>query len=347
MGYNLNEKIRENLKSLGYNNLTEIQNKVIPIALSGKDIIGKSQTGTGKTAAFLIPIIESIKIGIRFQSIILAPTRELAIQIREEANKISSGIGITTFSVYGGEKIDFQINFLKSKRPEIIVGTPGRIIDHLKRGTLNLSNIKFFVLDEVDEMVGKGFVDDIRYIGNEVKTQSPNFQTLLFSATISEGTERILNEFLKKDRVFINSAKLSNDVKPLITQSFMFIDNKTSRIEALVDSIFFQNPNLAIIFASTKKLVDKISDELVNQGFPVEKIHSDLSQRQRTDVYTRLKIKKIKFLVATDIAARGIDIEGISHIYNYDFPQDPQFYIHRIGRTGRAGSKGESLIILR
>ncbi|WNE41705.1 MAG: ATP-dependent RNA helicase CshA [Mycoplasmataceae bacterium] len=339
---NLSEKMRANLTNLGYTSLTTIQEKVIPVALAGNDLIGQSGTGTGKTAAFLIPIIESIESDTRTQALILAPTRELAIQIKEEGIKLSKDKDVSIISVYGGESIENQIFQLKRKA-EVVVGTPGRILDHLKRKTLKLENLKFFVLDEVDEMLKRGFIDDIRIIAEKAKTEK--LQTLFFSATISRETKDLSDAFLKNP-VFIKNEQKDATIKPLISQYYLPLRGGKNKLSTLMDIIHFQNPELAIIFAGTKKMVDIINDELVSEGFSADKIHSDLSQKQRTTVYNNFKNKKVKFLIATDIAARGIDVEGVTHVYNYDFPQDSEFYVHRIGRTGRAGSTGQSIIML-
>ncbi len=339
----LSAQMKENLSSLGYTSLTSIQEKVIPTALTGKDLIGQSRTGTGKTAAFLIPIIESISANQHVQALVLAPTRELALQTREEGVKLTRGTDLSVVAVYGGESIERQIYQLKRKA-EIVVGTPGRVLDHLNRKTLRLEKLRFFVLDEVDEMLKRGFIDDIRTIAKLAKND--HLQTLFFSATVSNETRELADSFLRNP-VFINNVS-RDDVatRSLISQHYLAISDPRSRISNLVNIIHFQDPELAIIFAGTKRMVDIISDELGEEGFSVEKIHSDLSQSKRTSVYNSFKNKKVRFLVATDIAARGIDIEGISHVYNYDFPQDPEFYIHRIGRTGRAGLSGQSIIIL-
>jgi ATP-dependent RNA helicase DeaD len=340
--FNLSERMKENLSNLNYTKLTTIQEKVIPIALNGKDLIGQSRTGTGKTAAFLIPIIETVESGKGQQALILAPTRELAIQIKEESLKFSKGMEINTLAIYGQESIENQIFQLK-KKAEIVVGTPGRVLDHLKRRTLKLENLKFFVLDEVDEMLKKGFIDDIKTIAKEAKSEK--LQTLFFSATVSRETRDLSDSFLKNP-VIINNMQKDDTIKPLISQYYLLVNDIRSKLSSLINIIHFQNPDLAIIFAGTKRMVDLISDELTLEGFQVEKIHSDLTQKKRIEVYNNFKNKKIRFLVATDIAARGIDIEGITHVYNFDYPQDPEYYTHRIGRTGRAGLTGQSIILL-
>jgi ATP-dependent RNA helicase DeaD len=339
---NLSEKMKENLSKLGYTSLTTIQEKVIPVALAGSDVIGQSGTGTGKTAAFLIPIIESIESDQGTQALILAPTRELAIQIKEEGVKLAKETNINILAVYGGESIDNQIFQLKRKA-EVVVGTPGRVLDHLKRKTLKLENLKFFVLDEVDEMLKRGFIDDIKLIAEKAKSEK--LQTLFFSATISRETKDLSDSFLKNP-VFIKNTEKDSTIKPLISQYYLTIRDGKNKLSSLMDIVHFQNPELAIVFAGTKKMVDIINDELTSEGFSVDKIHSDLSQKQRTTVYNNFKNKKIRFLIATDIAARGIDVEGVTHVYNYDVPQDSEFYVHRIGRTGRAGLTGQSIILL-
>ncbi|CAG8522989.1 7142_t:CDS:2 [Cetraspora pellucida] len=303
----LSEKTKNNLHQAGYSQLTNIQLQTIPPVLAGQDIIAQSQTGTGKTAAFLIPILEKLTVIHKPQVLILVPTRELALQVSEEARKLSPHNNLQVAAVYGGAPIYQQLQSFR-RGVDLVVGTPGRIIDHIfTRQSFRLDHLKFVVLDEVDEMISKGFLPEIEKIMKKIPTQR---QTLLFSATISPEVEKFARRFAHRDLVNFLSANQSNSV---------------------------------IVFANTKRKVEEIKDILLDKKLRVDYIHSDLSQNRRTRVFQKFRAKKISLLIATDVAARGLDIKDISYVVNYDFPQNREFYIHRTGRTGRAGASGKAL----
>ncbi|MDR4938922.1 DEAD/DEAH box helicase [Rossellomorea marisflavi] len=334
---NLSAATLKSIKRMGFEEATPIQASTIPVSLEGKDIIGQAQTGTGKTTAFGIPMIEKIDVkNPAVQGLIIAPTRELAIQVSEELYRISADKRARVLSVYGGQDIQRQIRAMK-KNPHIIVGTPGRLLDHIKRKTLNLTNVHTLVLDEADEMLNMGFIDDIESI---LETVPPTRQTLLFSATMPDPIRRIAERFMTEPEVIKVKSKevtVSN-----IEQFFTKVTEK-EKFDVLSRLIDVQSPELAIVFGRTKRRVDELSRALSIRGYLAEGIHGDLSQARRMTVLKKFKEGRIDVLVATDVAARGLDISGVTHVYNFDIPQDPESYVHRIGRTGRAGKKGMSI----
>lgn len=322
---------------MGFEEATPIQAKTIPLSMQGKDLIGQAQTGTGKTAAFGIPLIEKIDVrSSHVQGIIIAPTRELAIQVSEELFKIGKDARARVLAVYGGSDIQRQIRALK-KGPHIIVGTPGRILDHIKRKTLKLDQVHTLVLDEADEMLNMGFIDDIESILESVPDER---QTLLFSATMPTPIRKIAERFMKSPETVRVEAK--EMTVPLIEQYFVKVHER-EKFDVLARLIDVQSPELAIVFGRTKRRVDELSNALTLRGYAAEGIHGDLSQAKRLSVLRKFKEGKIDVLVATDVAARGLDISGVTHVYNYDIPQDPESYVHRIGRTGRAGKEGMAI----
>ncbi|RBW67723.1 DEAD/DEAH box helicase [Bacillus taeanensis] len=319
---------------MGFETATPIQAETIPVALSGKDLIGQAQTGTGKTTAFGVPLIEKADVEAPFvQGLVLTPTRELAVQVAEELNRIGQQKGVRTLPVYGGQDINRQIRALK-KVPQIIVGTPGRLIDHIKRKTIKLMNVQTVVLDEADEMLNMGFIEDIEMILQEVP--SPH-QTLLFSATMPKQIQALAEKFMHEPEIIKVKAKALT-VKNIDQQYIEVQEQK--KFDALCRLLDIQSPELAIIFGRTKKRVDELSEALMKRGYSAQGIHGDLSQAKRDQVIRRFKEQTIEIMVATDVAARGLDISGVTHVYNFDIPQDPESYVHRIGRTGRAGNKG-------
>jgi len=319
---------------MGFEEATPIQEGTIKFGLEGKDIIGQAQTGTGKTAAFGIPLIEKIDThNPNIQGLIIAPTRELAIQVSEELYKIGYDKRVKILSVYGGQDIGRQIRALKN-RPQIIVGTPGRIIDHINRHTLKLENVQTLVLDEADEMLNMGFIDDINAILEKVPAER---QTLLFSATMPPAIRKIATTFMKSpEEVKIKSKEMTVEN---IDQYFVKSQER-EKFDVLTRLLNVHQPELAIIFGRTKRRVDELAQALTLRGYLAEGIHGDLSQAKRLSVLRQFKENKIDILVATDVAARGLDISGVTHVYNFDIPQDPESYVHRIGRTGRAGKSG-------
>ena len=328
---------RETLQAiygLGFEEPTPIQEKAIPIVLDGSDVIGQAPTGTGKTAAFGLPIIERITINSDFiQSLVIVPTRELAIQVAEELNKIGEYKKVRTLPIYGGQDITRQIKLLK-RRPQIVVGTPGRLMDHMRRRTIRLNNISIVVLDEADEMLKMGFIDDIRFIFGDIPDGR---QILLFSASITKAVERISNQFMCEPLLI--RATPRNITVPSTEQHYIELSER-KKFDTLCNLLDLHSPDAAIIFGRTKKRVDELNQALAHRGYSAGAIHGDLSQGQRNSVMNQFRSGTIELLVATDVAARGLDIESVSHVYNYDIPQDPESYVHRIGRTGRAGRKG-------
>ncbi len=325
------------IRRMGFEETTPIQAETIPLSLQNKDVIGQAQTGTGKTAAFGIPLIEKVDVkNEAIQGLVVAPTRELAIQVSEELYKIGAVKRVRVLPIYGGQDIERQIRALK-KRPHIIVGTPGRIIDHINRKTLRLDNVHTVVLDEADEMLNMGFIDDIEAILSNVPEKR---QTLLFSATMPEPIRRIAERFMNEPHIV--KVKAREMTVPNIQQYYLEVQEK-KKFDILTRLLDIQAPELAIVFGRTKRRVDELAEALNLRGYAAEGIHGDLSQAKRLSVLRKFKEGSIEILVATDVAARGLDISGVTHVYNFDIPQDPESYVHRIGRTGRAGKTGVAM----
>jgi len=334
---NLSATVLKSLKTMGFENATEIQYKAIPVILEGKDVIGQAQTGTGKTAAFGIPIIEMTDVDYKYTtSLIVSPTRELALQITNELQKMAQNHkGLSVVTVYGGDDILRQIRFLK-KGAHIVVGTPGRIKDLINRGALQLQAVENVVLDEADEMLNMGFKDDIIEILSNVPEER---QTILFSATLPPPILAIANDFLK-DAVHIKAIS-SNITANTIEQCYMNIGDK-SKVELLLKLMDLNAYKLALAFCNTKRKADEIVLELSSKGASAEALHGDLTQAQRNKVMQKFREGRIKILVATDVAARGIDVNDVDAVFNIDVPFDYEYYVHRIGRTGRAGKLGKA-----
>lgn len=331
------EPILKALEGMGFEEATPIQEETIPLAMDGKDVIGQAQTGTGKTAAFGIPMIEEFDRSLRkIQGLVVAPTRELAIQVAEEINRLAKFKGIRVMPVYGGQHMQRQIRSLKDG-PQIVVATPGRLLDHMRRKTINIESVKTVVLDEADEMLNMGFIDDIR---NILKGIPEDRQTLLFSATMPREIREIATNLMKSPKVI--KVKATEMTVENIEQYFIEVPER-SKFDTLTNHLDIHEPPLAIVFSRTKKRVDEIAEGLQARGFRAEGIHGDLTQGKRMSVLNKFKHSRIEVLVATDVAARGLDISGVTHVYNFDIPQDPESYVHRIGRTGRAGKTGEAL----
>lgn len=335
---NIKPELIQIFDELGFEELTPIQRDAIPIALTGDDLIGQAQTGTGKTAAFGIPMLEHLDLSNRtIQGLIIAPTRELAIQVQEELYRYGKLLKTKVYSVYGGTPIGKQIERLKRYNPQIIVGTPGRILDLMNRNVLDFSQLKQLVLDEADEMLNMGFIEDIRAI---IRATPDSRQTMLFSATMPSEIKALAEEFLRHPQhVQIEAQQMTAD---LIDQYFTKCSDG-EKFDILTRFIDIHNPKQAIIFCRTKKRVDEVGRGLALRGYNAEMIHGDITQQKRTSVIKELKDGALEILVATDVAARGLDISGVTHVYNYDIPQDPESYVHRIGRTGRAGKEGMSI----
>ncbi|WP_067837564.1 DEAD/DEAH box helicase [Amphibacillus sediminis] len=333
----ISQPIMKALEKMGFEEATPIQEQTIPLGLEGKDVIGQAQTGTGKTAAFGIPMIEKIdKKTRKVQGLVVAPTRELAIQVAEELHRLGKFKGLRTLPIYGGQQMDRQIRGLK-EGPHIVVATPGRLLDHIRRKSINISEVHTAVLDEADEMLNMGFIDDIRDI---LKAIPEERQTLLFSATMPKEIRNIATTLMRDPaevKVKSKEMTVSN-----IDQNFIEVHEK-QKFDALTNLLDIHVPELAIIFGRTKKRVDELTEGLQARGFRAEGIHGDLTQGKRMNVLKKFKNGRIEILVATDVAARGLDISGVSHVYNFDIPQDPESYVHRIGRTGRAGKTGVAI----
>lgn len=332
--FNLEPLVLQAITELGFEEATPIQAKSIPVALTGRDLIGQAQTGTGKTAAFGIPLISKIaKNDEKIRALIMAPTRELAIQVAEEIEKLTRFKGLRSLPIYGGQDIVRQIRALKRK-PQIIIGTPGRLLDHINRKTIKLEDVQTVVLDEADEMLDMGFMEDIQSILKQVPDDR---QTMLFSATMPPNIQKLAQQFLNNpEHVSVIPKQVS---APLIDQAYIEVPER-QKFEALSRLLDMESPELAIVFGRTKRRVDELAEALQKRGYSADGLHGDLSQNQRDTVMRKFRDGSIDVLVATDVAARGLDVSGVTHVVNFDLPQDPESYVHRIGRTGRAGKEG-------
>lgn len=339
---NLSQELLRAVDELGYEEMTEIQKESIPLLLEGRDVVGRSNTGTGKTAAFGIPAVESITEADRRTAavLILCPTRELAMQAAEEIRKFAMfKHGVKACAVYGGASMEKQIHELK-RGANIIIGTPGRVMDHIRRRTLKLDNLRCIILDEADEMLNMGFREDIESILSDVPE---NRQTVLFSATMPPEIMAITEKY-QNDPVHIK-IKSSQKTVELIEQFYFEVamGRKTDALKLLLSAY---SPASSIVFCNTKAMVDQLTEELIKGGYKAAGLHGDMKQSQRTQVMNSFKSRAIGILVATDVAARGIDVNDVDAVFNYDLPQDNEYYIHRIGRTGRAGKKGTAYTII-
>ncbi|WP_019777822.1 DEAD/DEAH box helicase [Streptococcus sobrinus] len=333
----LAEDILQAVEKAGFVEPSPIQEMTIPLALEGKDVIGQAQTGTGKTAAFGLPTLNKIDIDNNvIQALVIAPTRELAVQSQEELFRFGREKGVKVRSVYGGSSIDKQIKALRSGA-HIVVGTPGRLLDLIKRKALKLNHIETLILDEADEMLNMGFLEDIEAIISHVPDER---QTLLFSATMPDAIKRIGVKFMKEpEHVKIAAKELTSDN----VEQFYIRVKEREKFDTMTRLIDVEQPELSIVFGRTKRRVDELTRGLKLRGYRAEGIHGDLDQNKRLRVIRDFKNDNLDILVATDVAARGLDISGVTHVYNYDIPQDPESYVHRIGRTGRAGKSGKSV----
>jgi ATP-dependent RNA helicase DeaD len=337
----LSVEILDAINEMGFIEASPIQSQAIPFLLEGKDLIGQAQTGTGKTAAFSIPALEKIDTSLNAtQVLVLCPTRELALQVSNEIKKLSKfQTGIQTFPVYGGEPIDKQIKALK-KGTHVVVGTPGRIIDHIDRGTLRLNNVKMVVLDEADEMLDMGFREDIERILEEVPEER---QTVFFSATMPKSIMDMTKRYQKNPQL----VKVTREeLTTANTEQFYLEVRQNLRVEGIARLVKFHNLQLMLVFCNTKLKVDEVVEQLQAKGFGAEGLHGDMTQVQRNRVMQKFRSGYISMLVATDVAARGIDVTGVDAVFNYDLPLDPEYYVHRIGRTGRAGNSGKSFTFI-
>ncbi|BBO17659.1 ATP-dependent RNA helicase [Candidatus Brocadia pituitae] len=334
----LSENTLQALEKKGFEEPTPIQQKTIPILLKGEvDIIGQAQTGTGKTAAFGLPILERIPEKSKtVQTLILVPTRELAIQVSEELNSFKGDKILQIVPIYGGQSMEEQLRRLR-KGIDVVVGTPGRILDHLRRKSLRLGNISYLVLDEADEMLNMGFIDDVEEI---IKNTNSEKRMLLFSATMPEKIINIAEKYMRNyEMIGVKKEQLTTN----LTDQIYFEVASADKFDALCRIIDIEHEFYGLIFCRTKIDVDNLSNKLIERGYDAEALHGDISQNQREIIINKFRKQRINILVATDVAARGIDIQNLTHVINYSLPQDPESYIHRIGRTGRAGKEGTAI----
>lgn len=334
----ISEELLQAIEDMGFEEPTPIQAMAIPQILEGHDVTGQAQTGTGKTAAFGIPIIEGLDPNNKsVQALVLSPTRELAIQTAEEFSRLMKyKQGLSVVPIYGGQPIERQLKVLRGS-VQVVIGTPGRVIDHLKRGTLNLESVKMFVLDEADQMLDMGFREDIEDIFHHT---AEDRQTILFSATMPTPILEITRKF-QRDPQFVKITRRELTV-PQIEQTYIEVRER-DKLEALCRLLDMNNPELALVFCNTKRTVDDLMSRLQARGYFVEALHGDMKQMQRDRVMARFRGGSIDVLIATDVAARGIDVDDVDMVFNYDVPQDVEYYVHRIGRTGRAGRTGKSV----
>lgn len=334
----MNKKFLDKIREYGFKELTYIQEKCIPVIFKGIDVVGQAETGSGKTLAFCLPILDRITPGKGIQALVLTPTRELCVQITEVFQEFGESLGIKTTSVYGGVSIEHQIKNIRTS--DVIVGTPGRILDHLNRRTIDFSDIRFLVLDETDRMLDMGFIDDVDKI---IRCTPKKRQTLMFSATIHEDIHQIMNRYLKnplviKTQPYVDANKLKQVYYDIFPQNHKF----SLLVHLLRNNTF----GLAIVFCNTRYESDIVARNLRNQGINAVAIHGGMSQQKRLNSLNSLKNERTDVLVATDVAARGLDIKNVTHIYNYDVPKTTKEYIHRIGRTARAGENGNAITLL-
>ena len=336
----ISENLLNVLKETGITEPTPIQVESIPVIKEGKDVIAEAQTGTGKTLAFLLPIFEKINLELDgVQCLIITPTRELAIQITDEANKLIKAKDVNVLAAYGGKDISSQIRKLKNSI-HMIIATPGRLLDHISRNTVDLSSLKTLVIDEADQMLLMGFKKEIEDI---IKVIPKTRQTLCFSATLDSDVKRLAYRYMK------NPASISVEKESVTLESIKQQVVETTdrgKQEALFSVLDQDRPFMAIIFCRTKVRVDALEEEMHKRGYNCEKLHSDILQSKREKIMKSFRNGDIQYLIATDVAARGLDITGVGHIYNYDIPESPESYIHRIGRTGRAGESGYTCLFV-
>jgi len=331
-------EILKAIERMGFEEASPIQSAAIPVLLEGADVVGQSQTGSGKTAAFGIPAIQSVDASLRApQVLILCPTRELAVQVAEEIAKLAFfKRGVRELPIYGGQSYERQFKGLHAGA-QIIIGTPGRVMDHLERKSLKLDQIKMVILDEADRMLDMGFVDDIKTILRQVPETR---QTVFFSATIPRPIQQLIQTFTRNPvNVRVESEAMT---VPAIEQVYYEVDRR-SKLEVLCRLIDLEDVKLAIIFCATKMMVDELTEHLIARGYGADKLHGDMTQAMRERVMGRFRKRKVEFLVATDVAARGLDVDDIEIVFNYDLPHDGEDYVHRIGRTGRAGKGGKAV----
>jgi ATP-dependent RNA helicase DeaD len=334
----INKKIIDKLNSIGFKNMTEIQEKCLPEIINGRDVVGQAETGSGKTLAFCIPILDKININKKIQALILTPTRELCIQVSEVFYDFGNILGVNIASIYGGVGIEPQIDNIS--KSEIVVGTPGRLLDHIRRGTLDLGNIDFLVIDEIDKMFEMGFIDDVKKIINKTPN---NRQTLMFSATIFNKINNLMRKHLK-DPLLLSTKSYVDKNK--LEQIYYDIYNQKNKFSLLLHLINNNKSDLSIVFCGTRVEAELVSKNLRQHKINASAIHGGMTQKRRIQSLNSLRDNKTDVLVATDVAARGLDIKNVTHIYHYDVPKTSTDYIHRIGRTARAGKSGTTITLL-
>ena len=337
----LRSELVRSLRDAGYTTMFPIQEQAIPPLLEGRDVIGQAHTGSGKTAAFSIPMIERLDEKKPYvQALVVVPTRELALQVTDEFNKLAKYTTLKAYPIYGGQSITPQIERLHKRPPQVVVATPGRLIDHIERETIDLHDVGFVVLDEADRMLDMGFIDDIDYILRQIPSGN---QTALFSATMPEEIRRLSQRYMNRPlEVLIDSDEISLET---IEQRYVLVDDRT-KFPALVEYLRRNGISSGIIFCGMKFRAQRLAEKLQSAGFKAAPIHGDLSQNQREHAMRNFRNGYIELLVATDVAARGIDVPAVSHVINYDVPQDPLTYFHRIGRTARAGRTGQAITLV-
>ncbi|MGG4456199.1 DEAD/DEAH box helicase [Brevibacillus porteri] len=333
-------ELMQGIQDLYYKEPTQIQEEAIPLIMEGKDLIGQAQTGTGKTAAFMLPILNALEEGKRdIQALILTPTRELSIQIAKEVEKLGKHLNVNVLSLHGGTDIDRQLSKLK-ETVHVVVGTPGRVLDHMKRGSLHFGRISTLVLDEADKMMEMGFLEDVEQVIVHTPSQR---QVLLFSATMPDLVKRLGHRFMKQPP----HIKIEGKQKTVERiEQFYYVVNQSDKTDALVDVLEQEKPFLTIVFANTQVRVQQLTARLQENGLAAKALYGDLSQNKREQLMKQFREIRFQYLIATDIAARGLDVEGVTHVINYDLPNDVDSYIHRVGRTGRAGQKGKAISLI-
>jgi len=338
--FSFDPEILQAIADLGFEEATPVQEHVLPLMLQGRDVIAQAQTGTGKTAAFGLPILQCLDSAANYpQALILAPTRELAVQVAEALHRMGKRKGVSSLAVYGGQPIERQLRALRAG-VQVIIGTPGRIMDHIRRGTLALDQVRTVILDEADEMLDMGFIEDIEFILEQVPADR---QTGLFSATIPPRIVALARRYMRDPaRVTIENEKMT---VPLVRQVYYDVSGR-EKLDALTRILDFETPASTIIFCARKSEADTLCESLQGRGYSAEVLHGDLNQTQRDRVMNRFRASQVEILVATDVAARGLDIPDVSHVINYDIPWDPESYVHRIGRTGRAGREGDAITLV-
>ncbi|WP_457568642.1 DEAD/DEAH box helicase [Desulfurobacterium sp.] len=337
---NLSKDIQLSLKEMGFKEPTPIQKEAIPIAMEGRDLVGQAQTGTGKTAAFGIPIIEKLNRTKGVKALILVPTRELAVQVSEELSSIARRRKLGIYPIYGGVSIGRQISLLKKGRCNVVVGTPGRIKDLIDRKVLDLSEVEVVVLDEADQMLDMGFIEDIEYI---LKKTPVERQTMLFSATLPDEIKKLISRYLKSSYKTVKVGK--SLITPKVNQKILFVKSD-DRLKALTKLLKENKNETTIVFVKTRRDAAELENRLQEKGINAKAIHGNLTQRQRENVMNAFRKGRIRVLVATDVAARGIDVKDVGMVINYELPENPEIYVHRIGRTGRAGREGVAISLV-